>query len=75
MRSLTDGVCTKLLTRVRNWRRAPPRLNVLLAPPACSTSRHPPRPPAHRLALDGETLRKPQEKSAKRGKLDTDNAE
>ena len=30
---------------------------------------------AHRLALDGETLRKPPEKSAKRGKLDTDNAE
>jgi hypothetical protein len=27
---------------------------------------------AHRLALDGETLRKPNEKSAKRGKLDTD---
>jgi hypothetical protein len=27
---------------------------------------------AHRLALDGETLRKPQEKSAKRAKLDTD---
>jgi DNA replication protein DnaC len=30
---------------------------------------------AHRLALDGETLRKPNEKSAKRGKLDTDIAE
>ena len=30
---------------------------------------------AHRLALDGETLRKPPEKSAKRGKLDTDTAE
>src|SRR5260221_10940950 len=30
---------------------------------------------AHRLALDGETLRKPPEKSAKRSKLDTDNAE
>src|SRR5271170_3195464 len=30
---------------------------------------------AHRLALDGETLRKPNEKSAKRGNLDTDIAE
>ena len=30
---------------------------------------------AHRLALDGETLRKPPENSGKRGKLDTDNAE
>ena len=31
---------------------------------------------AHRLALDGETLRKPSpEKAAKRGKLDTDAAE
>ena len=30
---------------------------------------------AHRLTLDGETLRKPPEKSAKRGKLDTDAAE
>jgi DNA replication protein DnaC len=30
---------------------------------------------AHRLALDGETLRKPHEKPAKRGKLDTDIAE
>ena len=30
---------------------------------------------AHRLALDGETLRKPPEKTAKRGKLDTDAAE
>src|ERR1700730_15137221 len=30
---------------------------------------------AHRIALDGETLRKPPEKSAKRGKLDTDTAE
>jgi hypothetical protein len=29
---------------------------------------------AHRLALDGETLRKPAEKSGKRSKLDTDNA-
>ena len=29
---------------------------------------------AHRLALDGETLRKPTE-TGKRGKLDTDNAE
>ncbi len=29
---------------------------------------------AHRLALDGETLRKPPEKSGKRGKLDTDTA-
>ena len=29
---------------------------------------------AHRLTLDGETLRKPAEKSAKRSKLDTDNA-
>jgi hypothetical protein len=28
-----------------------------------------------RLALDGETLRKPPEKSGKRGKLDTDTAE
>jgi hypothetical protein len=30
---------------------------------------------AHRLLLDGETLRKSPEKSAKRGKLDTDTAE
>ena len=30
---------------------------------------------AHRLTLDGETLRKPPEKSRKRGKLDTDTAE
>ena len=30
---------------------------------------------AHRLALVGESLRKPQEKSGKRGKLDTDTAE
>ena len=30
---------------------------------------------AHRLALDGETLRKPPEKSGKRTKLDTDTAE
>src|ERR1700733_12392591 len=30
---------------------------------------------AHRLALDGETLRKPAEKSGKRGRLDSDNAE
>jgi hypothetical protein len=30
---------------------------------------------AHRLALDGETLRKPPEKSGKCGKLDTDTAE
>jgi hypothetical protein len=30
---------------------------------------------AHRLALDGETLRKPTEKSGKRSKLDTDTAE
>ena len=30
---------------------------------------------AHRLTLDGETLRKPAEKSGKRSKLDTDNAE
>ena len=30
---------------------------------------------AHRLALEGETLRKPPEKTAKRGKLDTDAAE
>jgi hypothetical protein len=30
---------------------------------------------SNRIALDGETLRKPPEKSAKRGKLDTDNAE
>jgi DNA replication protein DnaC len=30
---------------------------------------------AHRLTLDGETLRKPTEKSGKRSKLDTDNAE
>jgi hypothetical protein len=30
---------------------------------------------AHRLMLDGETLRKPAEKSGKRSKLDTDNAE
>jgi hypothetical protein len=30
---------------------------------------------AHRIALDGETLRKPPEKSAKRGKLDSDNGE
>ena len=29
---------------------------------------------AHRLALDGETLRKPAEKSGKQSKLDTDNA-
>jgi len=29
----------------------------------------------HRLALDGETLRKPREKTAKRGKLETDTAE
>src|SRR5258706_958328 len=29
---------------------------------------------AHRLALDGETLRKPPEKSTKRGKLDTNTA-
>jgi hypothetical protein len=29
---------------------------------------------AHRLILDGETLRKPAEKSGKRSKLDTDNA-
>ena len=29
---------------------------------------------AHRLALDGETLRKPAEKSGKRSKLDIDNA-
>src|SRR3974390_3498030 len=29
---------------------------------------------AHRLALDGETLRKPQEKTGKRGKLDIDTA-
>jgi hypothetical protein len=28
----------------------------------------------HRLALDGETLRKPPEKFGKRSKLDTDNA-
>jgi IstB-like ATP binding protein len=27
---------------------------------------------AHRLTLDGETLRKPPEKTGKRGKLDTD---
>jgi hypothetical protein len=27
---------------------------------------------AHRLSLDGETLREPPEKSAKRGGLDTD---
>jgi len=30
---------------------------------------------AHRLALDGETLRKSTEKSGKQSKLDTDNAE
>ena len=30
---------------------------------------------AHRLALKGESLRKPPEKSAKRGKLDTNDAE
>ena len=30
---------------------------------------------AHRLTLDGETLRKPSEKPAKRGKLDTDASE
>ena len=30
---------------------------------------------AYRFALDGETLRKPAEKSGKRSKLDTDNAE
>jgi DNA replication protein DnaC len=30
---------------------------------------------AHRLALDGETLRKPTEKAGKRSKLDTDDAE
>jgi IstB-like ATP binding protein len=30
---------------------------------------------AHRIALDGETLRKPQEKSGKRSKLDTGTAE
>ena len=30
---------------------------------------------AHRLALDGETLRKPTEKSGNRTKLDTNNAE
>ena len=30
---------------------------------------------AHRLTLDGETLRKPPEKSGKRGNLDTDAAE
>jgi hypothetical protein len=30
---------------------------------------------AHRLTLDGETLRKPTEKSGKRSKLDTDSAE
>ena len=30
---------------------------------------------AHRLALDGETLRKPPEKSGKHTKLDTDTAE
>jgi DNA replication protein DnaC len=30
---------------------------------------------AHRLALKGETLRKPPEKPAKRGKLDTSDAE
>ena len=30
---------------------------------------------AHRLTLDGETLRKPPENSGKRGKLDTDAAE
>ena len=30
---------------------------------------------AHRLALDGETLRKPAEKSGKRGRLDSDAAE
>jgi hypothetical protein len=29
----------------------------------------------HRLALKGESLRKPPEKSAKRGKLDTNDAE
>ena len=30
---------------------------------------------AHRIALDGKTLRKPPEKSGKRAKLDTDTAE
>ena len=30
---------------------------------------------AHRLTLDGETLRKPAEKSGKRDKLDTETAE
>ena len=30
---------------------------------------------AHRIALDGETLRKPPEKSGKHAKLDTDTAE
>jgi len=30
---------------------------------------------AHRIALDGETLRRPPEKFAKRAKLDTNSAE
>ena len=30
---------------------------------------------AYRLAFDGETMRKPTEKTGKRSKLDTDNVE